>query len=295
MNYELKELSFSQKVKNELAAVKENSKLLRRILLYGLLYGMRRNKNVLTLTAENDAVLNLLKKLLEQYNFTSAEKSVSVEYGDILTSNFPYLNDEIAVFGNDRETGLFLRGVFLACGTVSDPGKEYHLELSPASEDKTDALYTFINERGIAVKKSSRKGQAFLYIKESEVIADFLTYTGAVFRSMEIMNIKIYKDVRNNVNRTVNCEAANIEKTAKAAGKQLTDIEFIQSAKGLEYLPPELRQIAEIRLNNVEMSLKDIGEFCEPRLSRSGVNHRLKRISGIADDLRTCSDFKGKV
>lgn len=277
----IKELSFSQKVKSELASVKEHSKLSRHILLRGILYGMRRSNGVSTLTCENEAVLNLLQHLLSQHNPVTFEKSVSV-----ITDSTPIFTDSVSDIGGDRETGLFLRGVFLACGVVSDPEKEYHLELVPQTEEKNEVLLTMINERGIAIKKSSRKGQPFLYIKESESIADFLTYTGAVNCSMEIMNIKILKEVRNNVNRTVNCEAANIDKTAKAAGKQLSDIEYIQNKKGLEFLPPELRQIAEIRLENVEMSLRDIGESIEPRLSRSGVNHRLRRISAIADELR---------
>ncbi|MCL2077983.1 MAG: DNA-binding protein WhiA [Oscillospiraceae bacterium] len=184
----------------------------------------------------------------------------------------------------DNETGLFLRGVFLSCGTVSDPVKDYHLELNLPDENKREELFTLITENGIAIRKSAGKNR--LYIKESELISDFLTYIGAGVNSMEIMNAKILKELRNNINRTVNCEAANIGKTARAAGKQIADIELIYKKKGKNFLPPELRQVADLRLNHFEKSLKEIGEECEPKLSRSGVFHRLEKIGNIAEKLK---------
>lgn len=287
-------MSFATDVKNELIEVSDHSK--QDILLYGVLYGMR-GTDFPVLYSENQAVIEYLKKLLsgEQYEITSSFKRNTIQYALTITEydgllqkyNFrsAAVNTEF-VDGNDVDTGMFLRGVFLACGSISDPNREYHLELTLSTEEKCSAIYSLINEQGMSIKKSTRGGQAFLYAKESERISDFLTYIGAMLHSMEIMNVKIYKDVRNNVNRAVNCEAANIGKTVAAAQKQIEDIELIEQLKGLNSLSEDLRQVAEIRLENADMSLREIGEMLNPPISRSGVNHRLGRISRIADSLR---------
>lgn len=190
------------------------------------------------------------------------------------------------VDGKDENTGLFLRGAFIACGVVTDPNKEYHLEFSVGDKEKCGRVCRIINESGMKVKMSSRKGRYMLYTKESESISDILTFIGAMISSMEIMNAKIYKDVRNNVNRAVNCEAANIEKTVAASRKQIEDIELIERTKGLSVLSDELRVIAELRRDNAELSLSEIGKLAEPEISRSGVYHRLRKIGEIAERLR---------
>lgn len=287
-------MSFATDVKNELIEVSDHSK--QDILLYGVLYGMR-GTDFPVLYSENQAVIEYVKKLLlgEKYEVTTSFKRNTTQYAltvteyDGLLRKYNFRNAAVNtefVDGNDVDTGMFLRGVFLACGSISDPNREYHLELTLSTEEKCNAVYSLINEQGMAIKKSSRGGQAFLYAKESERISDFLTYIGAMIHSMEIMNVKIYKDVRNNVNRAVNCEAANIGKTVAAAQKQIEDIELIEQLKGLNSLSEDLRQVAEIRLENADMSLREIGEMLNPPISRSGVNHRLNRISKIADSLR---------
>ena len=287
-------MSFATDVKNELIEVSDHSK--QDILLYGVLYGMR-GTDFPVLYSENQAVIEYVKKLLsgEKYEVTTSFKRNTTQYAltvteyDGLLRKYNFRNAAVNtefVDGNDVDTGMFLRGVFLACGSISDPNREYHLELTLSTEEKCNAVYSLINEQGMAIKKSSRGGQAFLYAKESERISDFLTYIGAMIHSMEIMNVKIYKDVRNNVNRAVNCEAANIGKTVAAAQKQIEDIELIEQLKGLNSLSEDLRQGAEIRLENADMSLREIGEMLNPPISRSGVNHRLNRISKIADSLR---------
>lgn len=129
------------------------------------------------------------------------------------------------VNGRDENTGLFLRGVFLSCGIVSSPDREYHLEFTLGTEEKAEKICRLMNESGMNIKKSRRREKHILYTKDSEGISDILTYIGAMLSSMEIMNAKIYKGVRNNVNRAVNCESANIEKTVAASRKQLEDIE----------------------------------------------------------------------
>jgi len=145
------------------------------------------------------------------------------------------------------------------------------------------------------MKFSERKSQAFLYCKESEQIADFLTYIGATKHSMELMNVIIYKGIRNNVNRAVNCVSANIDKTTRVAGKQMRDIEYILSVEAStkkSLLSPQLREVAMIRRDNADMSLGEIGEALELPISKSGVNHRMKRIGEIAEGLRAIANGK---
>ena len=123
-------------------------------------------------------------------------------------------------------------------------------------------------------------------MKDSEAIEDLITFMGATMSSIELMNVKILKDVRNKANRIANCDAANIDRTLKASDKQIADIEYIIEKIGMENMPPDLAEIAEVRLEFPEMSLKELGEELEKPLGRSGVNHRLKRISALADELR---------
>lgn len=203
-----------------------------------------------------------------------------ISYGENTEINTKYVD------GRDENTGLFLRGAFISCGIVSDPNKEYHLEFSVGDEEKSNYLCRLINESGMKIKISSRKGKYILYTKDSEGISDILTFIGAMISSMEIMNAKIYKGVRNNVNRAVNCEAANIDKIVTASRKQIEDIEFIEKTKGLGCLSEELKIIAELRRDNPEMSLSEIGKLAVPEISRSGVYHRLKKIGEIAERLR---------
>ena len=162
---------------------------------------------------------------------------------------------------------------------AANPDREYHLEFTVGVKEKAENIRRIINESGMNIKESCRKGKHILYTKDSEGISDILTFIGAMISSMEIMNAKIYKGVRNNVNRAVNCESANIEKTVAASRKQLEDIEYIAQRNGLGILSDELRQIADIRMENIELSLTEIGKLSIPEISRSGVYRRLKKIS----------------
>jgi hypothetical protein len=192
-----------------------------------------------------------------------------------------------SIYGGDEELGgIFLRGVFISCGSVTDPSKDYHLELVPPNSGKCSELLDFMNECGLAMKKSIRKSQSFVYCKGSERIIDFLTFIGATKHSMELMNVMIYKEIRNNVNRAVNCEAANIDKTTRAAGKQISDIEYIFAEKGEKFLKEQLREVALVRRSNPDMSLYEVGMALKIPISKSGVNHRLRKISQIAEELR---------
>ena len=181
-------------------------------------------------------------------------------------------------------------GIFLACGSVNDPEKEYHLEFSVPSEILTEELIILLKDIGVNARASLRRGQHIVYVKDSEAIEDTLTFIGAQNCTLEIMNVKIWKDVRNKANRIANCDSANIDKTVKASARQTADIEIIRQHNGLESLSPELREVAEIRLENPDMSLQEIGASLSRPVSRSGVNHRFKKIAVIADTIRNNPD-----
>ena len=180
-----------------------------------------------------------------------------------------------------------IAGVFLACGSIIDPNKEYHIEfVMPNLDLCNDFGIILIDYFGILAKHTERKNTNIVYIKESENIEDMLTLMGASKASLEIMNIKILKDVRNKINRAVNCDNANIEKSLKAAERQIEDIELIEKTVGFASLSDDLREIAEIRYNNPDYSLKELGLALNPPISRSGANHRLERIRKAADEIR---------
>lgn len=182
----------------------------------------------------------------------------------------------------------FLQGVFLTCGTISNPNKGYHLEFVVPYINLCRDLIHFINdyqELEVEPKKILRNSNYVIYFKDSEAIEDLLTVMGAVNSSLEIMSVKMFKNVRNNVNRKVNFENANFDKTLDASAKQVKAIEHIKETVGLSYLPEELKEIATLRLENPEMSLRQLGESLSSPISRSGVNHRLQKICSIAQEI----------
>lgn len=278
-------MSFTTDVKNELCGY-ELSKKQEKVIFYGLLYCLKQREYF----TESAAVRDIIKRIggdsvMVRSHTRRGHDGYLLDLSSINYQDTPEISSKY-VDGRDENTGLFLRGAFISCGIVSDPNKEYHLEFSVGNEEKSNRLCRLINESGMKIKISSRKGKYILYTKDSEGISDILTFIGAMISSMEIMNAKIYKGVRNNVNRAVNCEAANIDKIVAASRKQIEDIEFIEKTKGLGFLSEELRIIAELRRNNAEMSLSEIGKLAVPEIGRSGVYHRLKKISEIAERLR---------
>ncbi len=188
---------------------------------------------------------------------------------------------------SEKNFGAFCAGVFLACGSVVEPSKGYHLEFVTPRENLCRELSGMFYERlaldGGTVK---RRTSYVLYFKESEHIEDILTLIGAPRSSMELMNVKIYKDIRNRANRATNCDTANLEKQSRSASRQIEAIGIISSHGGIEKLPEELREIAEVRLKYPEMSLSELMNALDTPLSRSGVNHRLQRIMAIAERMK---------
>ncbi|MBR1478539.1 MAG: DNA-binding protein WhiA [Lachnospiraceae bacterium] len=180
----------------------------------------------------------------------------------------------------------YLRGAFLAVGSISDPKKGYHMEFVCEREALAKQLIELMSGFGIEAKTVLRKKYNVVYLKEGESIVDVLNICEAHRSLMELENIRILKDVSNSVNRKVNCETANIKKTVNAAGRQIDDIRYIQENYGFERLPEHLREMAEIRLDNPDATLAELSGLLSGNVSKSGVNHRLRRLSEIADSQR---------
>lgn len=180
----------------------------------------------------------------------------------------------------------FIRGAFLGIGSMSAPEKGYHLEFVSSNEKKIKQLQEVIQSFGIEARIILRKKYYVLYMKESEAIVDLLNIMEAHVALMELENMRILKELRNTVNRRVNCETANINKTLDSSRKQTEDILLLKEKYGLENLPDNLRQIALIRLEEPDASLKELGEMLVPPIGKSGVNHRLRKLSEMADKLR---------
>jgi len=180
----------------------------------------------------------------------------------------------------------FIRGAFLASGSVSDPVKTYHFEIVCLSEAKAKQLQMIMETFNINARVIKRRKYFVVYVKDSSQVVDMLNIMGAYNALMDMENVRIVKDMRNNVNRKVNCETANINKTVSAAVKQIEDIRFIQMSSAFDELPESLQEMAELRVRYPEATLAELGQLLDTPVGKSGVNHRLKKISLFADELR---------
>ena len=180
----------------------------------------------------------------------------------------------------------YIRGAFLAAGSVSDPRKSYHFEIVCSYKEQAEYLQGLINSFDMDAKIVMRKHNYIVYLKEGSQIVDILNVMEAPIALMEMENIRIVKEMRNSVNRKVNCETANIKKIVSAAVRQKEDIKYIRDTIGLDKLPEGLKDIAHARLELPDVPLKELGAALDPPLGKSGVNHRLRKLSEIADRLR---------
>ena len=187
----------------------------------------------------------------------------------------------------------FIRGAFLAAGSVSAPERSYHFEIVCSSEAKAQQLQALLGSCEIDARIVLRKRHYVVYVKEGSQIVDMLNIMEAHVALMNLENVRIIKEMRNSVNRKVNCETANINKTVSAAVKQLEDINYIKNTRGLDSLPDNLREIALARLEYPQAPLKELGSYLEPPVGKSGVNHRLRRLCEIAEEIRqtNCEDM----
>ncbi len=294
-------MSFSQEVKNELLEIEYEKSCCEKALLYGLcIFSKSFSVLGISIQTENERIARLFRKLIKKYcNVNCFIKSSPKGRSFSVNIDEKSQCDKIlGVFGHNEVGSLkinhsnfdctdcvnaFLAGAFLACGTVSDPKKDYHLEFTVPFSNLSKSLVTFLEEMELTPKLSNRKGYNIVYFKGSQAIEDCLYLMGASSAMFEMMNIEIVKDFRNKANRTANCEAANIERTVKASFAHIEAIEKIEKIKGLDYLKKDLKEMAVLRKENPELSLSELSKLSG--LSRSGVNHRLNKILEIAQNL----------
>lgn len=181
----------------------------------------------------------------------------------------------------------FVKSAFMVCGGMANPEIEYHIEIAAPSEEFADYVIKNLNSYEISAKKACRKSKFVVYLKKSDDVSDMLTLMGAAQSVLMLHNVRIKKDVSNRVNRQLNCDSSNINRVMETALKQIEDIRYIDDELGLEKLPAALREVAEARLNNAATSLAGLGEMLVPPVGKSGVNARLRKISEIANKLRS--------
>ncbi|MGM0239789.1 DNA-binding protein WhiA [Enterococcus sp. AZ103] len=193
------------------------------------------------------------------------------------------------IIDTNEKIRAYLRGAFLASGSVNNPEtSRYHLEISSIYEEHNQDICDLLNRFDLNARTLARRNGYITYLKGAEKIADFLTLIGATNSMLKFEDIRIVRDMRNSVNRLVNCETANMNKTIDAASKQIGNIQFIENTIGLQALPGKLQEIAELRLLHPEVSLKELGEMIPSgSISKSGINHRIRKINEFAEELRT--------
>lgn len=287
-------MSFSGEVKEELARHISNARHCQIAELAAIMhfcgqYGQdERGSFTIGFQTENEAVV--------RKGFTLLKKTFNIETGLSLENS--EMQEFLQKIGNFEEpvNGMliknscckraFLRGAFLGVGSISDPQKGYHLEFACTDEEKAKQLQEVMGFFDIESKIIFRKKYYVVYLKEGACIVDLLNVCEAPVSLMRLENLRILKEMRNSVNRRVNCETANIAKTVNAASRQMEDIEYLEVHYGFQNLPESLQQMAEIRLEHPDMSLKELGECFDPPIGKSGVNHRLRKLSELADKLR---------
>lgn len=299
-------MSFSGTVKEELAAHVDAPRHCQLAELAALLHFCgstceAEGKSHLSLETENEAVIRKCFTLLEKtfkinkVGVQGRERRLLDDSTERKVIQALHLNQEEIVLQapvnsllikNSCCARAFLRGAFLSIGSMSDPEKSYHLEFVCSERQQAGQLQDIIQEFQIEAKSIRRKKYYVVYLKEGAAIVDLLNVMGAHVSLMNFENLRIVKEMRNSVNRRVNCETANISKTVTAASKQIEDIILIRDKYGFENLPDNLRQMAEVRLEYPDAALKELGGYLDPTVGKSGVNHRLRRLSEIAERIR---------
>ncbi len=314
-------MSFSATTKNELSRVElveedcALAELAALVRMNGTIQILGNNKINLKFTTENAAIARRIFSILKLIYNTEVEvmvrknrqlkknnnylilvnnreisKAILIDVGFIKEDgsnlfNPSYSVPEELIFKRDCKRS-YIRGSFLGGGSISNPEKTYHLEFVTNNENHAQDLSNIINSFDLSSKIVTRKENFVVYIKEGEQIVDILNIIGAHQALLKLEDIRVLKDVRNNINRLVNCETANLSKTIDASMRQMEHIQLIRDHMGLNKLPQNLKEIAEIRMENPDASLKEIGEMLNPPIGKSGVNHRFRKIEEIAEELR---------
>lgn len=277
-------MSFSSEVKLELNNInnfKQKNLIEAELIGYMLSGNSTFDGKTVTFSTENEFNIERLYKIL--FN-------LKIEYepdinGKTYIARFNNsIKTKVEELSSDEERKAFLRGLFLGSGSVNDPGKKYHLEILLRENDVSIYVQNILKQDGIKVKVLSSNNT--IYIKEGEEISKFLAYIGAPKSVLKFEDIRVMKDIRNNVNRQVNCETANLNKTVEAAVVQMDAIRFLQKMNKYDELSDSLKEIAALRIEYPEASLKELGEMLENPIGKSGVNHRLKKIVEFSEDVK---------
>ena len=287
-------MSFSQEVKAELAKRVTSAKHCQLAELAAIMnlcgqYGFDADGNVtIGFQTENEACV---KK-----GFTLLKKTFNIDSGSVIKKDDLYkIIDKIGDLNGPAKEELyertcckraFLRGAFLSVGSMSDPEKSYHLEFNCDVKAKAEQLQQLMKTFEIDSKIILRKKNYVVYIKEGSCIVDLLNVCEAPIALMNMENSRILKEMRNSVNRRVNCETANIAKTVGAAARQISDIRLLKDRYGFQNLPMPLREMAQIRLDHPDAPLKELGDYFDPPIGKSGVNHRLRKLSELAESIK---------
>lgn len=295
-------MSFSAEIKRELCKAAMNKKCCVQAEAYGvLLYCSRFQSDLIRIMTESEPLAARLPQLFR--------KAFQVEFDQLPLENtgkrvllihdpkkirsigetFGYdpaesvaLHINFGVLEEERCRTAFLRGAFLAGGSVTDPLKGYHLELGTSHYNVGREMPALLRESGFEAKSIERKSNYVTYFKQSECIEDFLTVIGAPVAAMGIMNAKVEKTLRGSVNRRVNCESANLDKTVDAAQSQIEAIRALEARGALDSLPDKLKEAAVLRRENPELTLTQLAELCDPPASKSALNHRLRKLLALA-------------
>ena len=305
-------MSFSKETKAEICSAPIDTPEYRKAAAYGMaLFSRTFSASAVSYTTESRPAAMLYSEIISSMTGAIVEIRVKLTRrggeNSVFTLSVPDKNDCQRIFEyfghsasrpnlrinranieNDQCVPYFLRGVFLVCGNVTDPDKDYHLEFVVPHKNLAadlEKLISDIEEIDTGPHTVYRKGSYVVYIKGSDNIEDMLAYIGAGMSSLSIIQSKMFKSVRNRINRQINSETANINKTAEASAKQLKAIEIISEKRGLDSLPDELKELAELRMENPEYNLRELGASLSKPLSRSGVNHRLNMLIMISEEL----------
>ncbi len=295
-------MSFATEVKSELVSV-ENKDCCAVAQSYALLlFGRAFSGRELSLLTENEQVASAYAEAVRRLSGAeilperteAGNYRILVEDRDVIARILSSVGHDVAgkrrvnfaVLQNECCFAAFIRGAFLACGTVTDPEKEYHLEFSVSSRGLCADLMKLFDEFDPTPRMTERTGSYMLYCKNSTDIEDALTLMGATECAMRVMGAKAYKSVKNTVNRKVNFENANLRRTVEASRRQHEAIRYIQRRGGLEALPEELREVARLRLDNEDLSNAQLAKMLSESITASGVNHRFARILRFADQLQ---------
>ena len=289
-------MSFSADVKQELCRAPMSRKCCAQAEAYGiLLYCNTFSSGEIRIITESDALAQRLPSLFKKAFQVTFDRLPDGEGKHIFLITDPEKLAAVQqVFGNDQRAlalhinfGVleenccrisFLRGAFLSGGSVTDPQKGYHLELSTSHQSVSREMVALMRDLDLEPKDAPRKGNAVIYFKQSDRIEDFLTSIGAPISAMEVMNAKLEKDLRGSVNRRVNCDAANLDKAVEAAQGQIEAIRILEENGILATLPEKLREVARLRQEHPADTLVQLAGRCDPPITKSALNHRLRKL-----------------